>query len=63
MNYPIEEIESLEQEIREAEAEEKGRCDSCEAAMINGVRCHEHGCPRYARLQEMKKRLERLQDY
>jgi len=20
-------------------------CDSCEAAMINGVLCHEHGCP------------------
>lgn len=21
------------------------RCDQCEAAMINGVFCHEHGCP------------------
>lgn len=21
------------------------RCDSCEVVMINGVRCHEHGCP------------------
>jgi len=20
-------------------------CDQCEAAMINGVYCHEHGCP------------------
>ena len=20
-------------------------CDSCEAVMINGVYCHEHGCP------------------
>ena len=20
-------------------------CDSCEIAYINGVRCHEHGCP------------------
>lgn len=20
-------------------------CDQCEAAMINGVFCHEHGCP------------------
>ncbi len=22
-----------------------GRCDSCEIARINGVRCHETGCP------------------
>lgn len=22
-----------------------GRCDSCEVLMINGVRCHETGCP------------------
>lgn len=21
------------------------RCDSCEALMINGLYCHEHGCP------------------
>ncbi len=21
------------------------RCDQCEAAMINGIFCHEHGCP------------------
>lgn len=21
------------------------RCDSCEVAMINGIRCHETGCP------------------
>lgn len=22
-----------------------GRCDSCEVVYINGVRCHEQGCP------------------
>jgi hypothetical protein len=21
------------------------RCDQCEVVMINGARCHEHGCP------------------
>lgn len=21
------------------------KCDQCEALMINGVYCHEHGCP------------------
>lgn len=21
------------------------RCQSCEVANINGIRCHEHGCP------------------
>jgi hypothetical protein len=20
-------------------------CDQCEAVMVNGVYCHEHGCP------------------
>ena len=23
----------------------RGRCDQCEAMMINGVFCHEQGCP------------------
>jgi len=23
----------------------RGRCPACEVSMINGVRCHEHGCP------------------
>lgn len=25
--------------------ERRERCDSCEVLYINGVRCHEHGCP------------------
>jgi len=25
--------------------DEHGRCDSCEALSINGIRCHETGCP------------------
>lgn len=62
-NERNEAIEELEQEIEEAQAEEKGSCDSCEVMMINGVRCHETGCPRESRLKEMRQRLERLQDY
>jgi hypothetical protein len=23
----------------------KQRCNSCEVMYINGIRCHEHGCP------------------
>ena len=23
----------------------RAQCDSCDAVMINGVYCHEHGCP------------------
>lgn len=23
----------------------KKRCDQCESTVINGVYCHEHGCP------------------
>lgn len=26
-------------------AKKDNRCDQCEAAMINGVFCHEIGCP------------------
>lgn len=62
-NERDEAIEELENEISEAEAEEKGSCDSCQVMMINGVRCHETGCPRESRLKEMRQRLERLQDY
>jgi hypothetical protein len=50
------EIEALEEE------EESGRCDSCEVANINGVRSHEHGCPRYAKLKALRKQLEELED-
>lgn len=27
------------------ERAKRGQCDSCEAAVINGVYCHETGCP------------------
>ena len=29
----------------EAVSREDNRCDQCEVVMINGVRCHETGCP------------------
>jgi hypothetical protein len=56
-------IEELEDEIKQAQAEEDGPCDSCLVANINGVRSHEHGCPRYARLCSLHKRLESIEDY
>jgi hypothetical protein len=62
-NERAEAIEELEREIAEAQEQEKGTCDSCEVLMINGVRCHETGCPRESRLKEMQNRLERLQDF
>jgi hypothetical protein len=30
---------------KQASSETRMRCDQCEAAMINGVFCHETGCP------------------
>lgn len=49
-------------DLETAESEENGPCDSCEVSMINGVRCHEHGCPRYARLKRLRQRLEDLEN-
>ncbi|MHB8415616.1 MAG: hypothetical protein ACYDB1_09580 [Acidiferrobacteraceae bacterium] len=51
------------QALKALEAEETGRCDSCEVCMINGFRCHETGCPREARLRSAQKRLQSLEDY
>jgi len=63
------EDEERDEAIREAQdaldnamAEDEGRCDSCEVAYINGVRCHEHGCPRFARIQALKKRVDALEN-
>jgi hypothetical protein len=41
--------------------EETGSCDSCAVAMINGVRCHETGCPRYARLKSLESRVSSIE--
>ncbi len=57
------EIESIRDEIREAQSEEKGFCDSCNVANINGVRCHEAECPRYQKLKDLRAQLARLEDY
>jgi hypothetical protein len=55
--------QDLYDSLQEAELEERGRCDSCEVANINGVRCHEYGCPRYAHLKSLREQLERSEDY
>lgn len=55
-------LEEAQAELTEAESEETGSCDSCEAAMINGVRCHEHGCPRYARLKSLRSKVASLEE-
>lgn len=44
----------------EKDDNKSNRCDSCEAVMINGVYCHEHGCPRG---RQEKLRKEREEDY
>jgi hypothetical protein len=41
--YPVDGEDSDEEDEREPET---GPCDSCALVMINGVRCHETGCPR-----------------
>jgi len=50
-----------ESEYAAALEEETGSCDSCAVAMINGVRCHETGCPRYARLKSLESRVANIE--
>jgi len=38
-------FENPETELEENEDSERTSCDQCEALMINGVFCHETGCP------------------
>lgn len=35
--------------LAEYQSEHNGQCDSCEALTINGLYCHETGCPRAGR--------------
>ena len=44
-----EEFYASAEEEEEEEEPETGPCDSCALLMINGVRCHETGCPRVRR--------------
>jgi len=55
--------EEAASQLRQLESEEAGLCDSCGACMINGIRAHEHGCPRYARLVTARENLANLEDY
>ena len=43
------------------EEEEQGSCDSCQALMINGVRCHKTGCPR-AWLLDLRRRVDAIRE-
>ena len=57
------ELREARESLETAESEENGRCDSCEASIVNGVRCHEHSCPRYARLKRLRETVALLEDY
>jgi hypothetical protein len=48
------ETDDLKLLLDRREKEERGRCDSCDLVYINGVRCHEIGCPRQARLHRLR---------
>jgi hypothetical protein len=53
-------LEEAQNEHTAALEEETGSCDSCAVAMINGRRCHETGCPRYARLKSLESRIANI---
>lgn len=42
--------------------EDQGRCDSCEACMINGVRCHETGCPVPRKIEDLRMRVQAIEE-
>ena len=48
--------------LEEAQAEDVGTCDACEALVINGVRCHESGCPREGHLRDLSARVTALEN-
>ena len=54
-------LEEAENEYAAALEEETGSCDSCAVAMINGVLCHETGCPRHARLKSLQSRIATIE--
>jgi hypothetical protein len=54
-------LEGAENEYAAALEEETGSCDSCAVAMINGVRCHETGCPRYAEMKSLESRVANIE--
>lgn len=56
-----EELELLGSQLETMREEERGACDSCAVAYVNGVRCHEQGCPREARLYELERRIVHLE--
>lgn len=41
---------------------DKGACDSCAVSYINGLRCHETGCPKEREIREAKAAVKRLED-
>jgi hypothetical protein len=54
-------LAAAENEYSAALEEETGSCDSCAVAMISGARCHETGCPRYARLKSLESRVSNIE--
>ena len=55
-------VSEAQDRLEEMQAEETGSCNSCQILMINRVRTHEHGCPRYARLKAQRRLVERLEN-
>lgn len=45
-----------------AMADDEGACKGCAVAYVNGVRCHEHGCPVFARIKTLKAHVDALED-
>jgi hypothetical protein len=57
------ELQAEMDEIKSNLIENEGRCSQCKALVINGIYCHETGCPVDRKLVRLQKQLDSLYDF
>lgn len=55
-------LAEAEADLQTALAVDKGYCDSCQVLRINGIRCHETGCPVERNIANLRKRIESIEE-
>jgi predicted AlkP superfamily phosphohydrolase/phosphomutase len=55
-------LQDAKEELKDYLDAHNGRCHSCEAMMIQGVYCHEAGCPAQGKITSLRSQLERMEN-
>jgi hypothetical protein len=55
-------LQDAREELKDYQDAHNGRCHSCEAMMIQGVYCHEAGCPAQGKITSLRTQLERMEN-